>query len=301
MEAKIDSEGAFVFDKWSDFHLSEIETHSLEQLTAYVFVTDAMNFCFWPDNPSGQFEYEHMTRNLEKILKADPEFFTLPRLAVVTEQEIREKVFDGNTNFALIDERARLVREIGCRLSEKQMSFVQFVQNTPSCSLLVKAIIDTFEGFRDQAIYKGRQTFFYKRAQILVADLVGAYDDFGQARPDLQSSIPTLTNHGDLTMFADYRVPQILRHRGIFVYSETLANAIDSETELAYSSELEVELRAATITTVDRIFAKAQECGSDKLKQQLVYAFQVDWILWQLGEKSLAEMLPHHKVLSIYY
>ena len=68
-----------------------------------------------------------MTRNLEKILKADPEFFTLPRLAVVTEQEIREKVFDGNTNFALIDERARLVREIGCRLSEKQMSFVQFV------------------------------------------------------------------------------------------------------------------------------------------------------------------------------
>lgn len=53
MEAKIASEGAFVFDKWSDFHLSEIGTHSLEQLTAYVFVTDAMNFCFWPDNPSG--------------------------------------------------------------------------------------------------------------------------------------------------------------------------------------------------------------------------------------------------------
>jgi len=30
-------------------------------------------------------------------------------------------------------------------------------------------------GFRDHAVYKGRQVFFYKRAQILVADLWGAY------------------------------------------------------------------------------------------------------------------------------
>lgn len=52
-------------------------------------------------------------------------------------------------------------------------------------------------------------------------------------------------------MFADYRVPQILRHRGIFTYSDALATAIDSEAELAYSSPLEVELRAATVMTVE--------------------------------------------------
>ena len=67
-------------------------------------------------------------------------------------------------------------------------------------------------------------------------------------------------------MFPDYRVPQILRHRGIFVYSEKLANVIDSETEMAYSDELEVELRAATITTVDRILELVHEHGSEKLK-----------------------------------
>ena len=76
MESKIAAEGAFVFDKWQDFHLSKISKYSIEQLTAYVFVTDAMNFCFWPDNPSGEFEYEHMTRNLEKLLNTQPEFFT---------------------------------------------------------------------------------------------------------------------------------------------------------------------------------------------------------------------------------
>jgi len=57
-------------------------------------------------------------------------------------------------------------------------------------------------------------------------------------------------------MFADYRVPQILRHKGIFEYSEGLEKAIDSEQELAYSSESEVELRAATVVIVDRIFNK---------------------------------------------
>ena len=67
-------------------------------------------------------------------------------------------------------------------------------------------------------------------------------------------------------MFADYRVPQILRHRGIFTYSTELADLIDAETELAYSSEMEVELRAATVITVDNIFEKVQQKGSYKLK-----------------------------------
>jgi hypothetical protein len=60
------------FDKWEDWHLSDIKKYSLEQIAAYCFTVDAMNFCFWPDNPSGEFEYENMTRNLETILNSDP-------------------------------------------------------------------------------------------------------------------------------------------------------------------------------------------------------------------------------------
>jgi len=37
-------------------------------------------------------------------------------------------------------------------------------------------------------------------------------------------------------MFADYRVPQILRQLGIFEYSEELADKVDREEELPYSS-----------------------------------------------------------------
>ena len=190
MEQKIEAEDAFVFDKWKDFHLSNITKYTLEQLTAYVFVVDAMNFCFWPDNPSGEFEYEHMTRNLEKVLDSEPNFFTPIKLATVTEQEIRKKVFNNNQKFALVDERARLVREVGQRLLDADKTFLSFVQANTSCPKLVKSIVDTFEGFRDQAIYKGRQVFFYKRAQILVADLVGAYDDFKAASEEPPEDLP---------------------------------------------------------------------------------------------------------------
>ena len=65
-----------IYDKWSDWHLDDPAQYSVEQITTYVFVVDAMNFCFWPNNESGKFEYDSMTRNLEKVLKTDPEFFT---------------------------------------------------------------------------------------------------------------------------------------------------------------------------------------------------------------------------------
>jgi len=65
--------------------------------------------------------------------------------------------------------------------------------------------------------------------------------------------VPNFTGKEDLTMFADYRVPQILRHLGIFQYSAELADAIDSEKELPYSSKWEVEIRAATVLAVETI------------------------------------------------
>ena len=70
---------------------------------------------------------------------------------------------------------------------------------------------------------------------------------------------------------------------------------------MAYSGRLELELRAATVVTVDAILNRIQEIGSEALKCQIKYAYQVDWLLWQIGEKSLSEMLPHHKVCSIFY
>ena len=150
-----------VFDMWADFHLKDITKYTIEQIAAYVFVIDAMNFCFWPNNPSGQFEYEHMARNLEKMLDTNPDFFTPNCLAEVQEEYLREHIFDGNKQFALVDERARLLRELGTELkglgTNEGSTFMDFIgKSGHDAPTLVKQVLDTFAGFRDQAIYQGR-------------------------------------------------------------------------------------------------------------------------------------------------
>mmetsp|Transcript_5951 Transcript_5951/g.4489 ORF Transcript_5951/g.4489 Transcript_5951/m.4489 type:complete len:101 (+) Transcript_5951:1-303(+) len=50
----------FVYEKWSKYHINPND-FPLEQVLSYVFVVDAMNFCFWPNHTPGEFEYENMT------------------------------------------------------------------------------------------------------------------------------------------------------------------------------------------------------------------------------------------------
>ena len=82
-------------------------------------------------------------------------------------------------------------------------------------------------------------------------------------------------------------------------YNSDLAAMIDSEVELPYSSPEEVEIRASTVIAVELIIQKIRE--DPMLKQHITCSYEVDWLLWQLGEKTLKELKPHHKVLSIFY
>ena len=56
-----------------------------------------------------------------------------------------------------------------------------------------------------------------------------------------------------LTMFADYRVPQILRQLGVLEYSESLSSWVDNLEEIIHSEEAEVEIWASTIVVVNEI------------------------------------------------
>lgn len=69
-------------------------------------------------------------------------------------------------------------------------------QANKSASRLVELVTAHFPGFRDSALYDGRQVFLYKRAQIFVGDLWGAFGGKG---------LGEFEDMDRLTMFADYR------------------------------------------------------------------------------------------------
>jgi hypothetical protein len=141
-------------------------------------VVDAMNFCFWPNNPAGNFEYEHMTKNLAKVLDSNPEYFSPDNLAKTTSAFLKSTIFN-DMEFALLEERARIVSELGVVVSTYYHgSFIEYLEKADWDAVkLVRQIAMDFTGFRDEAIYNGEQVFFYKRAQILVADLYGALSE----------------------------------------------------------------------------------------------------------------------------
>ena len=288
------NENALKYPKWSESHFDATSV-PLEILLRYIFVIDTLNYCFWPNEG---FEYYSLAKNLYDTLIKNKNFFDIDNLVKVTPEQLKENIF--KCDFNLINERARMIREVFTIIKYNyQENCVNFVKEcNKNAAKLVKKIIDEFCCFRDHAIYNGEQIFFYKRAQILVSDLYLAYLDIKEAKKDTQENdIINFTQEtiSQLTMFADYRVPQILKAKGILVYDKHLTDLINNKLEIPHGSKEEVEIRSATIQSVELIRNSLETKGKNFM------SIQVDVYLWEEGEKIKDKIEPHHRTLSIFY
>lgn len=121
-----------------------------------------------------------------------------------------------------------------------------------------------------------------------------------------------------LTTFADYRVPQILRHKGVMRYHARVSSMVDNYVELKPSSYEEVSIRAATVVAVQQLVQVLNEKHEAQSKLVLQDGGKhddpssisptftdvtVDWFLWQVGEKLNNEgiMKPFHRTRTQFY
>ena len=294
VEDLLNNENALKYPRWSESHFDSSSV-SLETLLRYIFTIDTLNYCFWPNEG---FEYYALAKNLYETLQKNKNFFDIDNLVNIAVEQLKENVFKGDFN--LINERARMIREVFTIIKNNYNgSCICFVKEcNKDATKLVKKIIDEFCCFRDQAIYNGEQIFFYKRAQILVSDIYLAYLDIKEVKKDTEENdIINFTKEtiSQLTMFADYRVPQILKAKGILKYDKHLTDLINNKKEIHHGSKEEVEIRAATIQSVEQIKNLLKEKGKD------VMSIQVDVYLWEEGEKIKDKIEPHHRTLSIFY
>ena len=79
------------------------------------------------------------------------------------------------------------------------------------------------------------------------------------------------------------------------VYSDELSALVDSRTEIAFGSHMEIEIRAATVVAVERLHELLVGLGVNLL------VIELDWLLWQRGESIKDEIKPHHRTMTIYY
>ena len=144
-------------------------------------------------------------------------------------------------------------------------------------------IVSSWPTFYDTAFYRGVEVPFFKRAQILAADMV------------LSLKTLNFSDMDQLTIFADNMVPHVLHCDGILSYSPDLQKQIDQGEFIDSGSAQEIELRAAAIHAVELMKQSLQEQGRSFTSVNL------DHILWHRGYEPAIYAKRSHKTLSVWY
>jgi hypothetical protein len=237
-----------------------------ERTLRYLLVLDTVNFSFWGGGAGG---YWQLAERLRDAFAAGDELCDSAGLAAMTAARLHEIAGD----LPMLEERAAALRELGAH------GFDGLVQ--PTAAGTARTLSERLASYADVAEHDGRRVPLLKRAQIVPADLHGA----GVA------SFPDLA---DLTCFPDYKLPQVLRHFGAIEYSPALARRVDGWEELRPGEPAEVEIRAATVTAVERLREALAERGRP------LRSIEVDWVLWDLSQ-GLYPVRPYHRTRTVFY
>ncbi|PVZ96552.1 hypothetical protein BB558_007533 [Smittium angustum] len=301
-----------------------------EEAVEWIFVIDLLNFCFWTTKDKKSREYSvsyngksytgywslcaSINRALDEgIPITDPSYYSK-----ISRNEL-EYIFRSSSSnqeqIKMLDERLEILNEAGKVLVDKfEGRFVNCLKQANNSSLkLVDLLTTNFPSFDDKQVvqFDGLQTVkFNKRAQILVADIWACFENEGLGK---------FTDIDSLTMFADYRVPQVLLYLGILEYSEQLYNFLlasnscslpkndlagkDLNSGVLPSGHIyEIEIRGNSILVVELL---RQEIN--KLLQQNgkpgINSVLLDFYLWDYAKKysELMDHIPIHLVKSVYY
>lgn len=265
---------------------------------AYLLVLDTLNFCFWapPGTRRWQVEdergeslngYYALAAALKKAMEAGIPLADASFLAALRMDDLVQ-ILGGRGALLLMPERIEALNETGRVLIRAYDGRAErLVRSADRSALaLVGRLAADFASFKDTAVYGDRKVFFYKRAQILAADLHGAFG--GQGLGEFEDI-------GELTAFADYKLPQVLRAEGILVYSPDLSTRVDRMEPIPHGSPREVEIRACTIEAVGRICRRLTGMGKPCIPAV------IDALLWTLGQEGRYRKSPYHRTETLFY
>jgi hypothetical protein len=282
-----------------------------ERTVNWLLLLDALNFCFWAEKNQPRWGIEYKgeilngywaeaaaltravedgyalwdARYLNEISSDDLAaiFRGVPSKGTGTSNQIATTV-----QIPLFEQRLANAREVGRVLLERfDGQFAHVIEEAAGSAVkLALLLIEHFPSFHDVAGFRGREVRFFKRAQICVADLHGAFGG---------KQWGAFTDMHQLTIFADYKLPQLLHHFGVLQYHPTLAERINQHELLEPGGEEEVQIRAATIWACE-ILRQAMNAATP----EQVTAADLDLQLWLLSQ-NITNMRPYHRVRTIYY
>ncbi|MBP7934979.1 MAG: queuosine salvage family protein [Phycisphaerae bacterium] len=262
----------------------------------WILLIDCLNFFFWSQTgPLWTVEYEGrpwqryfaLVAALRRAVARHPSWLTAERWASATAKDCAA-VFAGDGHIPLLEERTRILNETGrVLLNRFDGEAIHLAEEARFDAVRVAAAVsEAFPSFRDVHGYKGRQIPILKRAQIFASDLAAGFEE-NQTTP--------IANLAGLTAFADYRLPQTLRHFGVMVLAAELESRIESEQLVRSGSPEEIELRAGTVRAVDLMVEALR-----RMRRADLPCWLVDEYLWDHSHDPDV-IVRHHRTVTHYY
>jgi hypothetical protein len=209
----------------------------------------------------------------------------------LTLDETRE-IFSGEDPLPLREDRHRILTDLGNRLCDRLNGHFHAAFSPKSDHRsysdgdgIIEFLTREFPGaYADTREYGGQTVYFDKQAKLSVGMLHGRFQD---------SPEYTIADVDEMTIFADYLIPALLREENVLEYSEELANAVDSKERLAEGSKMEVEIRIGTILTGERLLDRINSKRAEPIN-----GLQLDQALWRSGRNR--ELVHHFTETTTY-
>ncbi|GAA5927878.1 queuosine 5'-phosphate N-glycosylase/hydrolase [Sporobolomyces koalae] len=311
---------------WAQVPLHPVPSlHSPEFILNWVFLVSSLNFSFWSALPTderfgvlyttacdGKAErpeehcmwtgYFSLLAALWRAIERGVDVTNPAWYGTEATDEDLEAVFasDQAEPIPLLKERIVVLRQVGSILCQRYGGSVKtLIESCHHSALdLVETVTSTFACYDDRTTYPPLSTpiLIRKRAQILVAETWAAFE--GQ-------DLGKFDDIDQLTMFADYRVPQILHSLGTLEYDQHVTSILEQGTNLDNGSKEEVEIRCASIVVVEEIKHEIERLVTEQgVTVKVPNAVLLDFLLWDLAkveEKQGRAVLPHHRTRSVFY
>jgi hypothetical protein len=286
--------GDIVLPRWQDDCIYPWDN---SEAADFFLLFNCINFAFWKKEGKKKWGIQYKGKRMDgayalmgALTRAVEEGLPILDGAFLKQMtpQLLGEILRGDGELVLFQERVDILREVGAALVERHGGkFGKLLKKAEgSASNCARLLVHEFPSFNDTCRVNGMEVKFYKRAQLAPAMIYGRFDGRGPGAFD---------DIDDLTVFADYKLPQALRALGILKYRDELAGKVDSRTPLAACSREEVEIRATTVWACELLLEEYAR-GTHR-----VNSVKVDAFLWLLAHEKTFSARPYHRTETVFY
>jgi hypothetical protein len=254
---------------------------------------NAVNFCYW-GNPKWTISYQGnevggaygMKAAFNRALKEGFPILDSSYLETISEEEFAQ-ITRGNITVPLFKERVQFLRQLGSILNRAyDGKATKVIEAGKGDAIeLLGEMARSFPCYYDGSMYGGEEVLFFKRAQLFIDNVHKLQIKQGKGLSSIER----------LTALADYKVPQILRDKGVLEYSPELSHRINNYQVIPAGSMEEVEIRAFTLDAIEQMVQRL------KLKLPSLTAIDLDKFLYLESKKPSLQDKPYHRTLTTAY